>query len=76
MDILFIILLLIYVISIITIANKYEEKNIEPNFWSLSFIIVPILNTIFAIKISSISDFKKCIKEIKNSYKKFMDKIK
>lgn len=70
------IILFIYVISIIIIANKYEERDIEPNFWSITFIFIPILNTIFAIKISSIPDFKKGIKKVKNSYKEFMNKIK
>lgn len=71
-----ILLLFIYGISIIIISNKYEEKNIEPNFWSITFLIIPIFNTIFAIKVLAISDFKNFIKGIKNSYKKFMNEIK
>ena len=61
------IILLIYIISVVGIANKYVGKNIEPNFWSIIFLFVPILNTIFAIKVFSIADLKK----IKNSYKEF-----
>ena len=65
-----IILLAIYVLSAIAICGVFVDNNISASLWSVLVIILPIVNTIFAIKYNKkLSDYfsmKKFLKEIKN----------
>ena len=49
------------------VGGIYAEKEVNPGFWSITFLITPILNTILAIKFCNITmkGYKKFIKELK-----------
>ena len=65
-----IILLAIYVFSAIAICGVFVDNNISASLWSVLVIILPIVNTIFAIKynkkFSDSFNIKKFLEEIKN----------
>lgn len=64
------ILLIVYVVSAITLCEVFDDNNISVSLWALFVVILPIVNTIFAIKYNKkIFDYfsiKKFLKEIKN----------
>ena len=45
-----VILLAVYVFSAIAICGVFVDNNISASLWSVLVIILPIVNTIFAIK--------------------------
>lgn len=42
--------ILVWIISILLAIAVMIRKNIEPNFWSWLFVLLPIVNTFIAIK--------------------------
>ena len=68
MEILIVTIFVIWVISIILVGDIYYNKDIEPGFWPIIGLCVPIINTIIAIKYGNISwtfdGLKKFIKEL------------
>lgn len=44
-----IVLILIYTISIILLAMTYEKKEMYVTFWSIVFLLLPGVNTLFLI---------------------------
>ena len=49
MGLLFIIGIVVYIVSIISLAVRYAEKNMNVTFWHILCLITPILNTIIVI---------------------------
>ena len=74
MDILIVLLITIYVVSIIILAGYYGEHNISPNIWSITILFIPIINTglisylLFKNKRKEVSKFFS-IKEFFNNLK-------
>ena len=50
MEILTTTIFIIWIISVILVGKIYYNKDIGPGFWSIIGLIVPIINTIIAIK--------------------------
>ena len=65
-----VILLAVYVFSAIAICGVFVDNNISASLWSVLIILLPIVNTIFAIKynkkFSDSFNIKKFLEEIKN----------
>ena len=65
-----VILLAVYVFSAIAICGVFVDNNISVSLWSVLVVLLPIVNTIFAIKYNKkFSDYfsiKKFLKEIRN----------
>ena len=63
-------LLAVYVFSAIAICGVFVDNNISASLWSVLIILLPIVNTIFAIKynkkFSDCFSIKIFLKEIKN----------
>ena len=75
MSILFILLTSIflagYVCSILALCDVFVDNDISVNLWSLFLLLLPIVNTILAIKYKkkiffNFFSIKKFLKEIKN----------
>ena len=49
MGLLFIIGIVVYIVSIISLAVLYAEKDMNVTFWHILFLATPIINTIFVI---------------------------
>ena len=49
MGLLFIIGIVVYIVSIISLAVRYAEKNMNVTFWHILFLVTPIINTIIVI---------------------------
>ena len=64
-------LIIVYIISISSLAELYINKNIDPSFWSIILLLLPIVNTYIAIKFGgmklSIKSFKEFLKELKEN---------
>ena len=45
-------MVIVYMVSFISMACMYDEKNIEFSFWSFVCLFVPIINTIAWIKLN------------------------
>lgn len=45
MEILIVLLISIYIISIFLLSRYYGEHNITPNVWSIASLFIPIINT-------------------------------
>ena len=60
----------VYAVSAIILCEVFVDNNISVSLWSLLVVLLPIVNTIFAIKYNKkIFDYfsiKKFLKEIKN----------
>ena len=67
---LIVILSTVYTSSAIALCEIFANNNISVNLWSILVMLLPIVNTIFAIKYNKkFSDYfsiKKFLKEIKN----------
>ena len=67
---LIVILTIVYAASTIALCEIVANNNISVNLWSIIVMLLPIVNTIFAIKYNKkILDYfsiKKFLKEIKN----------
>ena len=65
-----VILSTVYVASAIILCEIFVDNNISASLWSVLVIILPIVNTIFAIKynkkFSNSFNIKKFLEEIKN----------
>ena len=65
-----VILSTVYVASAIILCEIFVDNNISVGLWSVLVVLLPIVNTIFAIKYNKkILDYfsiKKFLKEIKN----------
>ena len=65
-----VILLAVYVFSAVALSGVFVDNNISASLWSVLVVLLPIVNTIFAIKYNKkFSDYfsmKKFLKEIKN----------
>ena len=64
-----VILLGIYIFSAFALCEVFVDNNISVSLWSLLILILPIVNTIFAIKYNK--KFSDCF-----SIKKFLEEIK
>ena len=64
-----VILSTVYVASAIAICGVFVDNNISASLWSVLIILLPIVNTIFAIKYNK--KFSDCF-----SIKKFLEEIK
>ena len=49
MNIIALLLFLVYISSIIILANLYSENDISVNIWSILGLVLPIINTILVI---------------------------
>ena len=58
MELFFILFVIVYVISIVLLVEIYVEKYIDPSFWSVSILLIPILNTLMVIKYGNYNNFK------------------
>ena len=60
----------VYAVSAIILCEVFVDNDISVSLWSVLVVLLPIVNTIFAIKYNKkFSDYfsmKKFIKEIKN----------
>ena len=60
----------VYVASAIIICEIFVDNNISASLWSVLIILLPIVNTIFALKynkkFSDCFNIKKFLEEIKN----------
>ena len=60
----------VYVASAIILCEVFVDNNVSVSLWSVLVVLLPIVNTIFAIKYNKkFSDYfsmKKFLKEIKN----------
>ena len=60
----------VYVASAIILCEVFVDNNVSVSLWSVLVVLLPIANTIFAIKYNKkFSDYfsmKKFLKEIKN----------
>ena len=65
------ILFVIYITSIVLLGIRYGEKEITPNLWSILSLVVPVLNTVLFMMLTS----KENRKENRN-LKKFINEIK
>jgi len=76
MEILIVLLISIYVVSIFALAGYYGEHNISANIWSITILFIPIINTglicyfLFKNKRKEVSKFffiKEFFNELKNN---------
>ena len=67
---LIVILAIVYAASAISLCEIFVDNNISVNLWSILVMLLPIVNTIFAIKynkkFSDSFNIKKFLEEIKN----------
>lgn len=49
MGLLFIIGIIVYIVSVVSLAVLYGEKDMNVTFWHILFLITPIINTIIVI---------------------------
>lgn len=67
---LIVILAIVYAASAISLCEIFVDNNISVNLWSILVMLLPIVNTIFAIKynkkILNYFSIKIFLKEIKN----------
>ena len=76
MEILVLLLLVIYIISMFVLAICYGEHDISPNIWSIISVLIPIINTglicyfLFKNKRKEVSKFfsiKEFFNDLKNN---------
>jgi len=45
MDILIVLLIIIYIVSVLVLAIYYGQHNFYPSIWSITSLFIPIINT-------------------------------